>query len=450
MNSPEVIVEVTDPDNPGKPPVAVRPLGYSIRHDMRESPDSFDLTVSPFDGGAFKLAGMQKTKIWFNRPGKGATLRMVGRTDERTGGTTDGGRDLSITGRDMSLHLIDTDAPPGSIKNISLQKLAEKYATPFGIAVQVPGFPNAPVNSNGDFSFVLTDPQLDTYKMAGRRGGKKHKAFTAASNINKKDWRVQPNTPCWDVLSKYGQQVGVVPFMLGQAICLTRPNYLSDLDLYGDGLKTTTAGSNTLSADLRISAMARYAVYKAKTKGSTAGPTKTVTIPGFGTVKKKTVKSVTYRDYVIDPSPAFWEDTSFGLLARFAEQSGANVGDRHGRVKEVRGEWFGDRELMRRALRSEMERRALEAWEYRVDVRGLTAENGSYWTQDTMVKVIDDTQEGISLFRPLYIVAVEESQASADEKPVTSLDLIPPKIWLWYNDASPQAYAANIRRQMFY
>ena len=158
-----------------------------------------------------------------------------------------------------------------------------------------------------------------------------------------------------------------------------------------------------------------------------------------------------YRDWVIDPSPAFWENTEAGLLARrpFA-RSGANLGDRHSRVKEVRGDWYGDQELMRRALRSEMERRLLESWEYKVDVPGLAAENGTYWTCDTMVKVVDDTQTGVPLLRPLYIVALEESLTDPDSKPMTTLELIPPKIWLYYNDASPEAYLANIRRQVFF
>lgn len=448
MSSPELLVEVADPDKPELPPVTVKPMGYSVRHDMRESPDDFNLTVSPLDGRNFKLVGMQKVRIIFNRPGKGATERMVGRTDSRDGSTTPNGRGLTITGRDMSLHLVDTDAPVGSIKDISLQKLTEKFATPFGIGIFNPL--GGPINSGGDFSYVLTDPQLETYKQAGRRGGKRHAAFVAATAPNKKDWRVQPNTPCWDVMSKYGKQIGVVPFMIGQAIGLTRPNYDSDLALYGDGLTTSQAGSNTLGLSLRISTQGRYAAYKAKTKGSVKGPEETVVIPGKPNQKKAKVKSVVFRDYVIDPSPAFWEDTASGLLARFAHQSGANLGDQHGRVKEVRGEWFGDRILMRRALRTEMERRALEAWEYLVDVPGLTAANGSYWTQDTMVPVVDDTQEGINLFKALYIVALEEALTSPDAEPVTSLTLWPPRIWMHYDDDNPATYAKNIKRAIFY
>jgi prophage tail gpP-like protein len=331
------------------------------------------------------------------------------------------------------------------VKGYSLKSFTERCAGQFG------------VGDDGEFSFILTDAVAETYKLTSkRRGRRKRLPEVNSTKLNKNDWRIQPNTAAWQAITKFALQVGVNPWMNGQAICLTRPNYEADPSIYGPGLITDRkGGSNTLSADLRLTSQNRYAAYKGKIQTNVKGPTKTITVKGKPK-KTATMKTVTRRASAIDPSPAFWihstdEEIRVGadpLIAKFGAQSGTRLADRHARVRELRGQWYGDEALMKRAVRAEMEKNALDGWEYTVTVEGLAAENGAYWTIDTMVNVLDTTQDGYMIDRPMYIVAIEETLLSGDDKPVVTLTLIPPKIWLYYEQENDDEYINSLKQQI--
>jgi prophage tail gpP-like protein len=427
LSEPDTIsVQVYDRDDPSK--VAVK-VDHWESYDIDNPPPwegaagTFSLTPSPTPAIFDALKDSEGSKIEIM---EGDSLQFTGIIEDTDGGSTPDGKTLTLTGRDMSLFLVDSAAPRMSLKGYTFKRLIEALLQPW-----YPDFINGIHNNNA----------VNSYRMMGyRRGHKDYHKFGHLMGFSKKDpplqskelravyfkdkktysspyggydaeagvhewgygvgtkiqfkkrsggWAVRggKNSPEFrglddevlkrirggervkDVIDQLAKQVACMSFMTADAyFCVTRPRY--NVRPYSK-LKFKVGHQGEVKAVNRRKSIAdRHSIHWATGKGRTS--------------KSKKGRDASHRIGCVDPSPAFW---------RFTEGASVYAQEMTERlykptIMEAR-RGSRDEKMLRRMVRTKMEESIVKSFQYEIQVKGHR-NNGLLWQPDTNIELQED------------------------------------------------------------
>jgi hypothetical protein len=274
-------------------------------------------------------------------------------------------------------------------KRVTRQKTVNKY-DPYG------------------FGFVIGKKKVSytTYTNGGQRS-QYYKGIQEKVN----NTHISPGTKIWDVITRFGKQIGIHPFYgPDKSLGLCTPNYSLEPDIYGEGIivKTGTDGlidpgkSTVTGAQLDRTNDSRAGEYIVYGQGK-----------GAKTSKGKEVK---FKTVVRDPSLFFNDQSSTPPYLTEALKLQETITVPYSITKQ---------EFVDRIARTEMESRALGGFSYDVTIPELYSPSGVPYFPDSMVPVWDEYN---NVLTPMYIKSVEKTLDMSGYN--TVLHLMPPDVWL--------------------
>jgi prophage tail gpP-like protein len=405
----EILVEV-EQYQPGADAVTLRPTQYEFTFDMMTDSDSFELT---FDGSENKLfiSGEQRIDVTMD-----GDRIFSGITDSKSPLNTEAEKIVTIRGRDQARWLTGTGAAPRTLAQTTIKRLAREFVEPHSEYI-------SGVSASNTAGRYLLATAKGSKKLAGYKTG-----LFRGFNKPEENWRIRTGRMKWGILADFCAQIGAHMWFshFDNNLIISAPDY-NQPTIYGDGLYDNGAGQSNMLSVLAFSTTNRNSVYRGRGKGYR---TKTVKAAVSGK-DVKTKVPVPYIEEVYDTGPPFFYNDDGVLVVRQDKPWDDTESSQRTRL------------MLRRFLRSKMEKAAAAGLQYSCEVPDHYAKNGDRWLVDTMVPVEDSSNEEYKIMEAMYILSVvyrgDENEKTTTIRPIKS------NLWLRDTDGmNPAQYNAHI------
>ena len=457
MTVPEFDIHLTDLAT-GKAHRLTHWSEYSLTTDLMSPGSTFSATLAAVEHQrAFTAHGGQKAQVFSH-----GALQATAWTDERSEATNADSTDLIISGRGAGGLLLDSVVPADklSMLNLTLARVVERItehlqpdfvtsiaydnsANRYMVAGKNPSYATkagikkiVTKDANGKVIGIREVPTVGKVRVKGssKPFGVKSPEYRGLTTDFIKQAKIKPDEKIWDVISKLCKQVAIHPHVgCDNSIIMTRPAYDFDSTAYGEGLVQKwdrklgrATGGNIAGSQFETSIATRNSEIVA---WATSKPKKTT--------KGKALLKHTWA--VKDPSPAFWERLPAPpWLGRCLFPKPTRVV-----LKSIAGV-----KMVRRRCRSMFEEAAIKAFSLEYKINGHHI-NGQLPVVDSMINLHDERYGLIGT--PYYIVKVERRMSQSAGRS-TTLRLIPPKIWLYFDHdtVGDEEYLEHMVQRVFW
>lgn len=402
--SSEVRIEVDPLTDPTADPLVIEDWkSYEITDHMMQDSSDFTVAVVPTMEMLkfFRRAG-QVIRIFVDE-----TLQMTGIIDAAPLSAAADGMMLRLTGRDFGGLLIDGAARMITYNEQTLQKLAQKLVAPWGDYI----------------TEVITGYGADRYKIAGKKGANKNaQVYRGVSSDTRYKYRTRPGDKVWGVLDSFAKDIASHLWMTADGkLVIDRPLYIQET--VGKLYVEIDSNANVTDANCEIDH-----------PGDIGDRSSEYVVYGQGTPDANSVgKAISDKFSSIgDPSDSFWLEADTAPQSRLEKLN----------IQQVRN--IKDALLVRRVARTQLEKTVVESYDMTAKVEGhRIGGDGPIWATDTMVDVDFQPRE----ISAAHYVLGRSFAHEADQGVTTTLNLIPPDIWLAldHNTVSDKAYFEYLR-----